>query len=162
MNIFTNEKAIEIVHVGGALAFYPESSKRNGKPPLHISSNKKSNIHHKKHAKSTKLPNTHKITKPHILLSHPQITNPTPQDCVETLLFQVKTTNIEAHKISTKYIQKCVKQALSKYKNHIKRAQEKVNDFFQESRHTSLDYVKDKNNNILTSPEDKALEVCNQ
>jgi len=68
-----------------------------------------------------------------------------------------KTANIEARKITTKYIQENIKKAISKYRQLYEKSPKKLNKkVFKNHEIPPLNCIKDRNNNILTNPEDIA------
>ena len=71
-----------------------------------------------------------------------------------------KTTNLQARKITTKYTKECVKKAISKYIKLYETNPRKINmKVFKNLETPPLDCITDRNNNILTNPEEIAKEI---
>jgi hypothetical protein len=71
-----------------------------------------------------------------------------------------KTTKLQARKITTKYTKECIKKAISKYKEMYETNPKRINKkIFNNLEIPPLDCITDRNNNILTNPEDIANEI---
>jgi hypothetical protein len=92
----------------------------------------------------------------HNYITIPQPPHPdnNPQKWIETLAELAKTANKQARKITTKYIQECIKKPSQNINNYTKKNPQKINNrVFKNQDTPPLDCIRDRNNNILTSPE---------
>ena len=79
---------------------------------------------------------------------------------IKELATLAKTANIQARKITTKYTKECIKKAISKYRKLYEISPKKINKkVFKNLETPPFDYIMDRNNNILTNPEDIANEI---
>ena len=82
------------------------------------------------------------------------------QEWIQSLVEIAKTAKIQARKITTKYTQSCIKKAISKYRQLYDKSPKKINKkVFKNQETPPLDCILDRNNNILTNPEDIANEI---
>ena len=99
--------------------------------------------------------------------SHTHINTPPPpnddllkNEWIKELATLAKIENTKARKITTKYTKECIKKAISKYRQLYESSPKKINrKVFKNLETPPLDYITDRNNNILTSPEDIAKEI---
>ena len=104
------------------------------------------------------------------LKNHNHINIPPPpdqadnqQEWITTLANIAKTTNTQARKITTKYIQDCIKKAISKYRQLYEKNPKKINKrVFKNQESSPMDCITDEHNNILTNPADIANEIHKQ
>jgi hypothetical protein len=82
------------------------------------------------------------------------------QEWIQSLVEIAKTAKTQARKITTKYTQSCIKKAILKYRQIYDKNPKKINKrVFKNQETPPLDCILDRNNNILTSPEDIANEI---
>jgi hypothetical protein len=89
-------------------------------------------------------------------------TNPYEQiiTWIDVIAAIAKTSNKEARKITTKYTKDCILKAVSKYRQMYKKSPKKINrKVFKHSETSPLDSITDRQNNILTNPEDISKEI---
>ena len=96
----------------------------------------------------------------HVQIPHPPTTNTIPNEWIDAIATIAKTANKEAKKITTKYSKDCILKAISKYRQMYEKSPKKINrKVFRHSETSPLDSITDRQNNILTSPEDIAKEI---
>jgi hypothetical protein len=79
---------------------------------------------------------------------------------VDTIATIAKTANKKSRKITTKYTRNCILKAVSKYRQMYEKNPKKINrKVFKNTKTSSLDSIIDRQNNILTNPEDIASEI---
>ena len=82
------------------------------------------------------------------------------EEWIRELAIIAKTTNTLARKITTKYAKECIKKAISKYRKLYDTNLKKINrKVFKNYETSPLDCICDRNNNILTNPEDIDNEI---
>ena len=95
----------------------------------------------------------------HVQISHPPTIDTTPNEWIDEIADIAKTANREARKITTKYTKECIRKAISKYRQHYEKNPKKINrKVFKNFETSPLDSITDRQNNILTRPEDIAQE----
>jgi hypothetical protein len=95
-----------------------------------------------------------------VQISHPPTTTNPPNEWIDTIATIAKTSNKEARKITTKYTKHCILKAVSKYRQMYEKSPKKINrKVFKHSETSPLDSITDRQNNILTNPEDIAKEI---
>ena len=93
-------------------------------------------------------------------IPHPPTTATPPNEWIDIVTAIAKTANKEARKITTKYTKDCILKAVSKYRQMYEKNPKKINmKVFKHSETSPLDLITDRQNNILTSPEDIAKEI---
>jgi exonuclease III len=96
----------------------------------------------------------------HINIPPPPHPNINLQEWIKTIAELAKTANKQARKITTKYTQECIKKTITKYRQLYEKNPKKINNkVFKNQDTPSLDCIRDRNNNILTSAEDIAYEI---
>jgi hypothetical protein len=99
----------------------------------------------------------------HISIPHPPVTTAPPTEWINAIATIAKTANKEARKITTKYTKACILKAVSKYRQMYDKSPKKINrKVFKNTETSPLDSIIDRQNNILTNPEDIALEIYTQ
>jgi hypothetical protein len=92
----------------------------------------------------------------------PVITTP-PTEWIDAIATITKNANKEARKITTKYTKDCILKAVSKYRQMYEKNPKKINrEVFKNTETSPLDSIIDRQNNILTNPEDIAAEIYTQ
>jgi hypothetical protein len=100
---------------------------------------------------------------PHANIPHPPITTTHPTEWIDAIATIAKNANKEARKIITKYTKACILKVVSKYRQLYEKSPKKINcKVFKNNETTPLDSILDRQNNILTNPEDIALEIFTQ
>jgi hypothetical protein len=95
-----------------------------------------------------------------VQIPHPPTTTTFPNEWIDVIAAIAKTANKEARKITTKYTKDCILKAVSKYRQMYEKNPKKINwKVFNHSETSPLDSITDRQNNILTSPEDIAKEI---
>ena len=93
-------------------------------------------------------------------IPYPPTTTISPTEWIDTIASIAKTSNKEARKITTKYTKHCILKAVSKYRQMYENSPKKINKkVFKHSETSPLDSITDRQNNILTNPEDIAKEI---
>ena len=96
----------------------------------------------------------------HVQIPHPPTTTTPPNEWIDIIAAIAKTANKEARKITTKYTKDCILKAVSKYRQMYEKNPKKINrKVFKHSETSPLDSITDRQNNILTNPEDIAKEI---
>jgi len=86
--------------------------------------------------------------------------NQTPQEWIKRLAELAKTANVQARKITTQYTQNCIKKAISKYRQLYEKSPKRINKkVFKNLQTPPLDCIMDRQNTLLTNPEDIATEI---
>ena len=99
----------------------------------------------------------------HISISPPPNDDLQKNEWIKELATLAKTENIKARKITTKYTKECIKKAISKYRQLYETSPKRINrKVFKNLETLPFDCIMDRNNNILTSPEDIANEIHTQ
>ena len=99
----------------------------------------------------------------HTTIPPPPITTVSPTDWIETIAYIAKTANKDARKITTKYTKDCILKAVSKYCQLYEKSPKKINrKVFKNTETSPFDSIIDRQNNILTNPEEIALEIYTQ
>ena len=99
----------------------------------------------------------------HASISHPLITTAPPTDWIDAIATIAKYANKEAKKITTKYTKDCILKVVSKYRQMYEKIPPKINrKVFKNTDTSPLDSIIDRQNNILTNPEDIAAEIYTQ
>ena len=99
----------------------------------------------------------------HTNIPHPPVTTTIPTEWIEVIANIAKNTNKEARKITTKYTKDCILKVVSKYRQMYEKNPKKINrKVFKNNETSPLDSIIDRQNNILTNPEDIASEIHTQ
>jgi hypothetical protein len=93
----------------------------------------------------------------HINIPHPPPTTTPPDEWITAIAAIAKTANKKAMKITTKCTKDCILKAVSKYKQLYEKNPKKINrKVFKNTETSPLDSIIDRQNSILTNPEDIA------
>ena len=96
----------------------------------------------------------------HVQIPNPPTTNTSLNEWINEISTIAKTAKKQARNIITKYTKECILKAISKYRQLYEKNPKKVNmKIFKHSETSPLDSIIDRQNNILTSPEDIAKEI---
>ena len=96
----------------------------------------------------------------YVQIPHPPVTDSIPNEWIDFIATIAKIANKEARKITTKYTIDCIRQVVSKYRQLYEKSPKKVNrKVFKNSETSPLDFIIDRQNNILTSLQDIAQEI---
>ena len=112
--------------------------------------------------------NTHPIlidirNHQHVHILHPPITTSPLVEWIDTITTIAKNANKEAKKSTTKYTKDYILKAVLKYRQMYEKNPQKINrKVFKNIETSSLDSIIDRQNNILTNPEDIAWEIYTQ
>jgi protein-tyrosine-phosphatase len=99
----------------------------------------------------------------HINIPHPPTTTTSHVEWIDTIVTIAKMANKEAKKITTKYTRDCILKAVSIYRQMYEKNSKKINrNVFKNTKTSPLDSIIDRQNNILTNPEDIASEIYAQ
>ena len=99
----------------------------------------------------------------HVQIPNPPTTNTSLNVWIEEITTIAKTAKIQAINITTKYTKECILKAISKYRTLYEKNPKKVNrKIFRNFETSPLDSIIDRQNNILTNPEDIAKEIYTQ
>ena len=102
-------------------------------------------------------------THTHTIIPPPPTQESDQQAWLKTLAEIAKNAAVQARKITTQYTQNCIKKAISKYRQLYEKSPKKINKrVFKQQEIPPLDCIMDRNNNILTNPEDIANEIYAQ
>ena len=143
----------------------PKTGQEMEKTPQHLPPNKKNHIHCTTRSTLASTPHPKQYTKPqHTNIPHPPITTAPPTEWINTIANIAKNANKEAKKITTKYTKDCILKAVSKYTQMYEKNPKKINrkinqKVFKNTETSPLDFIIDRQNNILTNPEDIASEI---
>ena len=96
----------------------------------------------------------------HVQIPNPPTTHTSLNIWINEIATIAKTAKKQARDITTKYTKECILKAVSKYRQLYEKSPKKVNrKVFKNSETSPLDSIIDRQNNILTNPEDIATEI---
>ena len=99
----------------------------------------------------------------HTSIPHPPITMAPPTEWIDVIATITKNANKEARSITTKYTKTCIIKAVSKYRQIYEKSPKKINrKVFKNTDTSPMDCIIDRQNNILTNPEDIASKIYTQ
>src|SRR5450631_4177162 len=126
------------------------------KTPQHISPHQENHIHCTTRSTLANTPHPKRYTKPpHTSIPHPPVITAPPTEWIDAIATIAKNANKEARKITTKYTKDCILKAVSKYRQMYEKSPKKMNrKVFKNTETSPLDSIIDRQNNILTNPED--------
>ena len=99
----------------------------------------------------------------YVSIPPPLVTTTIPAEWIDTIAHIAKTVNKAARRITTQYTKDYILKAVSKYRQLYEKSPKKINrKVFKNTETSPLDSIFDRQNNILTNPNDIANEIYMQ